>query len=52
MKIRIIEQMDEYIISYDNREIRIEKPKTLKEVKKIAREHFNAIGKHVTWEIL
>ena len=52
MKIRIIEELEEYIINYDHREIRVEKPKTIKEVKRIAREHFDAVGKKVTWELL
>lgn len=51
MTIRIIEQEDEYIINHDHREIRVEKPKTIKEVKRFAREHFDAVGKKVDWKI-
>lgn len=52
MTIRIVEELEDYVINYDGREIRIDKPKTLKEVKKIAREHFEAVGKKVNWKII
>lgn len=51
MTIRIIEEMDEYIINCEGREIRVEKPKDIKEVKRIAREHFDAVGEKVNWKL-
>lgn len=52
MKITIINELEEYVVTYDHRSIRIEKPVTLEEVKKTAREHFNAVGEKVNWEII
>lgn len=51
MTIKIIEQEEEYIINYDHREIRIEKPVTIEDVKKAAREAFDAVGKKVNWKL-
>ena len=51
MTIRIIEQQEDYLINYEGREIRVEKPRDIKEVKRIAREHFDAVGKKVNWKL-
>lgn len=51
MTIRIIEGKDEYIVNFEGREFRVEKPKTIKEVKRIAREQFDAVGEKVNWKL-
>ena len=51
MTITIIEEQSEYIINYNHMESRVNKPITLKEVKRIARERHDTVGKKVNWKI-